>query len=509
MAMDLQRIEIKNPTGIMTDPNHSDLPLDAWSLGNNVKFRNGKTSKVDGFTTVFPTPPEAPLQIFPFLSEATPFWISAGATEINLTSGSSWVDFSRLVGGPYNASIAENWSGGFLSGVSILSNPVDVPQSLLPTANNYTDLPNWPATHRCKIMRPFKNYLVALGLEVSSVSKPTTLAWSSPADPGQVPFTWDVTDPTNDAGETSLADTPGAIVDGCKLRDTFIIYKDDSVYSMRYIGGVFVFQFQQLFDDIGMLGANCVAEFDGKHFVVGRGDVYVHNGVQKASVIDGKMKDFLFNSIQPDSQKNTFVVADYNNTEMLICFPASTGAASVGACDRAVVWNWKEDKWSIRDLPNLVAADAWNDDPNPWDTDSTSWGSATYNPSKLKILMASNVDNKLYVVGEDTNFNGVNFKSTLEKSDIYLGDDLKVKSIHSVTPHITGTGTANIYVGTSMLQDSPVTWSGPYLFNIGSSYKIDCRLFGRYVGVKFEFDSAGPWVLNGYTLEFTPTAGKR
>jgi hypothetical protein len=519
MAMDLQRIEIKNPTGILTDPNPSDLPPDSWTFGNNVKFKNGKTVKVAGHTQVFPTPPLAPLQIFPYLSDSTPFWISASDTKIHITSGSSWVDFSRLVGGSYNASVTNQWSGGFLSGVSVLNNSVDVPQSLLPTANNYTNLPNWPANYRCKIMRPFKNYLVALNLIVDSVAQPTTVKWSSPADPGEVPFTWDVNDATNDAGETSLADTAGAIVDARKLRDSLIIYKEDSVYSMRYIGGVYVFQFQQLFDDVGMLGNNCVAEFDGKHFVVGRGDVYVHNGVQKSSVIDGQMRDFLFNAIKSDDNQNTFVVPDYSNSEMWICFPAATGATSAGYCDKALIWNWKENKWAIRDLPNIISAntgivdpqdsDAWEDDPLAWDSDSTTWGSQTYNPSRIKILLASNVDNIIYVVGESNTFAGVPITSTLEKSDLYFGDDQKVKAIHSLTPHLTGTGSAKVYIGTSMLQDSPVEWFGPYTFQIGQDYKVDCRLFGRYVGVRFQFDSEGPWTLNGYTLEFTPTAGKR
>lgn len=519
MAMDLQRIEIKNPTGILTDPNPSDLPLDSWTFGNNVKFRDGKVSKVDGHTSVFPTPVEAPLQVFPYLVGNTPFWISAGATKIHLTSGATWEDFSRLVGGPYSASITDQWTGGFLSGVSVLNNGVDVPQSLLPNADNYTDLPNWPATHRAKVIRPFKNYLVALNLTVDSVVQPTTLKWSSPADPGEVPFTWDVTDPTNDAGETSLADTSGAIVDARKLRDTLIVYKDDSVYSMRYVGGVFVFQFQQLFDDVGMLGANCVAEFDGKHFVVGKGDVYVHNGVQKSSVIDGQMKAYLFNAIKAFDQENTFVIADYSNTEMWVCFPASQGSSDLGYCDKAVIWNWKENKWSIRDLPNLVAAnigivdpqesDDWDSDVEAWDTDTTTWGSQTYNPSRMKILIASNVDNKIYVVGESSTFNGVSFTSSLTKSDLYFDDDRKIKVISSVTPHITGTGSGRVYVGASMLQDSPVEWFGPYTFNLGQDYKVDCRLIGRYVGVRFELDSSGPWTLNGYTLEFTPTAGKR
>lgn len=521
MAMDLQRVEIKNPTGIMTDPNPSDLPLNVWSFGNNVKFRNGKAMMVDGYSAVYDVPPEETLSVLPYLFQNTPYWFSGSSTKIHQTSGAGgWLDFSRTVGGPYSASKTKNWNGGFLSGVAILNNEVDVPQALLPTANNFTDLPNWPASYRAKIVRPFKNYLIAMNLTVDSVLYPTVVKWSSPADPGEVPFTWDVTDPTNDAGENPLADTAGAIVDGKKLRDAFIVYKEDSVYSMRYIGGTYVFQFQQLFDDIGMLAPNCAAEFDGKHFVVGRGDVYVHNGVQKSSVIDGQMKDFLFQSIKSQSIQSTFVVPDYANTEMWICFAQSSDASDEGYCDKAIIWNWKENKWSIRDIPNVIAASSgivdpqepeyWDSDSNPWDSDATVWGSQTYNPSKMKVVLASNANNRLYVVGESRSFAGAPFTSNLEKTDIYLDDDHKVKVVHSVTPHLSGSaGVAKFWVGTSMLQDSPVEWDGPYNFTIGTDYKIDCRKLGRYVGIRFEITSDKDWVLNGYTLEFTPTAGKR
>lgn len=519
MAMDLQRVEVKNPTGILTDPAPSDLPLEKWTGGNNIKFRNGKVTKADGYTSVFPTPPFAPLHVMPFLTQNTPFWVSASATQIYVTQGTVWTNYSRTVGGAYTASQTNNWSGGFLGGVCVLSNGSDVPQSLLPTANFFTNLPNWPATYRAKVVKPFKNYLVALNLTVNSEVFPTAVKWSAPADPGEVPSTWDPADPTNDAGETSLSDSAGAIVDGCKLRDSFIIYKEDSVYSMRYIGGVFVFQFQQLFDDIGVIAPGCVAEFDGKHFVVGRGDVYVHNGIQKSSVIDGAMKDYLFTTIKGQNIQNTFVIPDYANTEMWICYAASTGAANAGYCDKALIWNWKENSWSQRDVPNLIDADygvidpqesdAWDNDPNAWDTDASVWGSQTYNPAKTKILLASNVDNKLYVLGESNTFNGATFQSYLEKSDIYLDDDYKVKVVNSVTPHLSGNGVVKIYVGHAMLQDAPVVWEGPYNYTIGQSFKVDTRVKGRYLGVRFMFDSTAPWTLNGYTLEFAPISGKR
>lgn len=520
MAMDLQRIEIKNVTGIMTDPNPSDLPPNKWSFGNNVKFRNGKAEMVEGFSSVYDTPPEPLLQIMPYLSQNTPFWLGGSTTKLRITTGiGGWVDYSRLVGGAYTASQTNNWNGGFLAGVAIMNNGSDVPQSLMPTANNFTNLPNWPSTYRAKVVRPFKNYLIALNLTVNSVLYPTVVKWSAPADPGEVPSTWDPADPTNDAGENPLADTPGAIVDGKKLRDAFIIYKEDAVYSMRYIGGAFVFQFQQLFDDIGMIATNCAAEFDGKHFVVGRGDVYVHNGVQKQSVIDGDMKDFLFNAIADQNIQNTFVVPDYNNTEMWVCFAQSTGAANSGYCDKACVWNWATDEWSIRDIPRLISAaagvvdpqdpDTWDSDANAWDTDATVWGSQTYNPAKNKIVLLSNIDNKIYVVGESNRFDGAIFQSYLERSALYFGDDLRMKSATTLTPHMSGSGTVNFYIGTTNIQDAPMTWHGPYPYRIGVDHHITFRHFGRYVGLRVEMTSEKYWNFNGYTLEFTPMAGKR
>lgn len=519
MAMDLQRVEIKNPTGILSDPNPSDVPPDAWTGGMNIAFRNGKAERVEGYNQVFSTPPLPPLHISPHLTQGTPFWISGSATKIHLTAGTTWTDYSRLAGGAYNASSSSKWNGGYLSGVAVLNNRNDLPQALLPSANNFVDLPNWPASYRARVMVPFKNYLVALNLVVDSVFYPSAVKWSSPADPGEVPSTWSITDPTNDAGETALADTPGAIVDARKMRDTLVIYKDDSVYSMRYVGGVFVFQFQQLFNDIGALAENCIAEFDGKHFVVGKGDVYVHNGVQKTSVIDGKMKEMLFNTMLPESAQATFVCADHPNTEMWICFAASGAASAGGYCDRALVWNWREDKWSQRQLPNVGGSSfgvvdpqdprTWATVSGSWDSKSTPWASSTYNPSKTKVLLFSTANNKVYIVGDTPTFEGEEFTSTLERSDIYMGDDLKVKVVNSITPHIRGQGDGAVYVGTSMLQDSPVRWDGPFPFRIGMDHKIDCKVLGRYVGLRFEFPSSSRWELNGYTIEFVPTAGKR
>lgn len=514
--MSLTRVEVKNPVGINTSVVSGDLPLEVWSDGGNISFKNGKVSKAQGYSAVVDYP-EPILGITPYLQDSVPFWFLGTSQYLVRTEGGTPVNVSRPVGGPYTATIDNPWDGGILHQVAVMNNGADAPQSYMPNIGFFVNLPNWNPLHRCSVIRPFKNYLVALDVTKNSERYPTLVKWSSPADPGQVPFSWNEADPTNDAGETSLADTSGAIVDGAKLRDYFIIYKEDSVYLMRYIGGVFVFAFQQLFNDVGILAKKCVAEFDGSHFVVGIGDVYVHNGVQKRSVIDGKNKERLFQSIRPDAIERTFVIPDYNRTEMWVCFPSfdSTG----NFCDKAMIWNWKEDTWTFRDLPDVFCAavgildpqtpDNWDADGGAWITDGNIWGSASYNPAKTSILLSSPNRAKLYAMSNIGTYDGAVFTSFVQRTGVYMDDNRNLKSVHAVIPHVAGSGPAVMYIGTSKTQEGAIDWRGPFTFTIGENYKVDCKKVGRYLSIRFEFPSTTNWTLNGYTVEVTPTAGLR
>ncbi|QDH46220.1 hypothetical protein Pa223_059 [Pseudomonas virus Pa223] len=513
--MALERQEVKNPTGIVTDIAPADLPLEKWSFGNNVRFKNGKAQKALGHTPIFDTAQAPILDMFPFIRNNIPYWLLCGEQRMYLADGTTVVDVSP---GGHSASVTSRWSSGSFNGVIFANNPSNYPYVLMPQNSGFIPMPNWPANTFAKRMKSFKNFMIALNVTQNSVEMPQMVWWSTSADAGGIPVSWDPTDPTKDAGQNTLADTNGAIVDGVKLRDSFIIYKEDSVYSMRYIGGLFIFQFQQLFNDVGILGPNCAIEFDGNHFVVGHGDVYVHNGVQKQSVIDAQVRKFFFSDINPDNYQRTFVIADHVNTEMWVCY-SSTRSEPGKHCDRAIIWNWKENTWSIRDLPNVLSgaygiidpkvSNLWDDDPNPWDTYTSVWGEGSYNPAKSSMIFSSFQDKKLFLFGNNSTFSGQNFVSTLERSDIYLGDDRMMKTVSAIIPHITGNGTCNIWVGNAQVQGSGIRWKGPYPYRIGQDYKIDTKHVGRYIALKFDFSSEGDWYFNGYTIEMAPKAGMR
>jgi hypothetical protein len=513
-----QRIEFKNPVGMLTDRNSADLPMESWSSALNVSFRDGQSRKALGYSKVFGTTPVDISFLIDNIENGQLYWYEGTPTKLYRTEGTSHVDLTKASGN-YLGTAESSWNGTVLNTVVVMNNGIDKPQSIRKTDPKFIDLPNWPTTATCKVMRSYKNYLVALNVTKGGTEYPTLVKWSSPADPGEVPSTWNEADPTNDAGENPLSSAGDAILEGRKLRDSFIIYKERSVHSMNYIGGTFVFGFRQLFDDIGIMSTHCVAEFDGKHFVLGKGDVYVHNGVEKKSVISGKAKDLLFSNIRNDAYQRCFVVPDYNSNEMWVCYPSNNKYVEDKGCDRAFVWNWSEDTWSQRELPKIRYAtfgivdpkvsDAWDSATGSWNTDSVAWGEQNYNPSKTKILMTSQVNDKVYVVGDESSFDGEMYFSSLEKRDIHLGDDRGVKTITSVTPHVKGKGSLQIYVGYSNIQNTPVLWKGPFEYEIGAQYKIDCRVVGRYGAIMVEAVNDTEWSLNGFTIEYAPSGGLR
>ena len=178
-----------------------------------------------------------------------------------------------------------------LNGIAFLNNPNDVPQAWTPSAsNNFDALSNWDANHTCRALRPYKNFLIALDVTKTATRYPHLVMWSDAADPGLVPGSW-VPSATNRAGEYPLSETDDFVVDGLSLRDTFVVYKQESCWGMQLIGGDNVFRFYRMFDNVGVLGAHCAIEFKrGQHAVFAPDDIVIHDGVTARSIVDNRVK---------------------------------------------------------------------------------------------------------------------------------------------------------------------------------------------------------------------------
>ena len=311
----------------------------------------------------------------------------------------------------YSATVAENWRATILNGLLVATNGYDTPQmwpltlGVPSTTTPMRELKNWqsPSSY-CKSISAFRTFLVGLNWQIGGVEYPNLVKWSTEAAALNPPASWVETDLELDTGEYQLTDTPGKIIDGLPYGDSFLIYKEDSIYIMNYVGTPYVFGFKLLSPTIGLLSKNAVAEFDQGHFFIGNSDCYMTNGQQVQALLPNRLRREMFEDLNGENYSKVFVVADYARNEMLACYPA--GISTVP--NKALIWNWRENTFSIRAIPDLSHINAgiaaittgttWNSHTEEWNVGSGIWGVGNYD-TVLKNLVFVKSDNKASISG--------------------------------------------------------------------------------------------------------------
>lgn len=488
--------------GVLLDGAPHELPPNAWTKASNVHFIDGAAEKAEGQSIMGGTSSIAPYFAMSVKSlTGDVYWVYAGATsayayEVVGAVAGTHSDITRA-SGIYTAAAVENWQGGVLNGVPILNNGTDVPQMWLPVleTQKLQALSNWPVSTTAMIVRAYKNYLVALNVAKSGVRDTHLVKWSHPASAGAVPSTWDETDPTKDAGEYSLADTPGELLDCVPLRDLNIIYKTDSIWSMQWVGGVDIFRFTALFRNVGAAGKNCAVEYlTGRHFVLGKDDLFIHDGQTITSVARGKLRKWFYSDMNLTYASRAHVTMDMENAEVWVCYPSGTAVWP----NKALIWNWVTGAWGMRELP-LTAAVTWG---------LIRDGSG---PALNRLLIASHATTQLLsVVAGATDFAGSAEVAEVERTGLGISfntqqppDISSMKFCSRIWPKLTGTAGTVVQVrfGTQMEFNETPNWGGWQDFTIGTSQKIDVTASGRLFAIGFKSELTGDWKLQGFDLD--------
>lgn len=504
--------------GIVKDIRPAELDPQVWSDGRNVQFQQGAVISAPDSSLLFdPTPVQFNWAFpAPVTSSGAASWLLGGNTSIYAYISGTLTDVTR-VSSAYGGSIFNRWSGGVLSGVTVANNTTDTPQTWMSadSAVKLIDLPNWPSSTRAGCLRSYKQYLIALDITKSGVRYPTTVKWSHPADPGAVPISWDETDPTRDAGEYPLSETSGFCIDCVPLRDVNVIYKQDSVWGMQYIGGTYIFKFYKMFGDFGVPVRDCVVEFiSGKHFVFTGTDLIIHDGQTSLSVADGKIRKLL-KSLTIKQLRTCYVNLNTSSQEVWFCLRLRED--DVQAADTAYVYNWVDGSIGIRELPNLrfiangrldppvTGLSTWATVSNAWADHTEEWGEAMTVPAVIRMIGLGELNLQwLEAVPQTTG------RCWLERT--YLGvpmqtgkpPDLSVqKFAKRFWPRFTGqVGTViRITLGTADSVATPILWRESIQFIIGVDTHVDCTLAGKMFAIRIESTDVAQWTYNGMDAE--------
>lgn len=525
--MPMLPIEKAGSRGLNQDLKPYELDPEEWSRAINVRFTKDGAEKFDGHNEVYAGALHAPYWLFPWESTLYGFtWLYAGTTRLGRINGNAHTDVTRfttvLGDDDYNApQPATIWDGTLLGDLPVLtySGNQDPPQAWDSINSRFYDLPNWQASAFCDSIFTVSDHLVAMRVTRGSVVNTRMVKFSQAADPGTYPNSWDETDPATGAGEVTLKETEGSIMTGAHLNNSFFIYKTDSVIAMRFIGGQFIFRFDTIFSDFGAMNRHCVGVLEDAHLVVTETDVILHNGSTFKSAIDDRNRDYFFGTLNNTFQYKTTVVVDKLTDEIWIKYVDTV--STTGELNRALVWNFKQDTWSFRELQDfshgaygrvdLTTVSRIYDDQGSMPVYNNFVG--TYQrQSLLRAFIATDaVNSKFYHMNEGNLFDTAIPTVVLERQGLGIigrtreGEwriDLNSrKFIRGVYPKIAASQAIQIYVGGQETVDGPVSWIGPYNFDPNTDIKVDCRINTRFFAVRFESAADMSWSVFGYALD--------
>jgi hypothetical protein len=512
-----QRLTDLGALGLFRDQMAHELPMGAWSLAGNMRFKDGYAQKIGGHSAVYDPPSVAPYYLLPYSVGASRYWLYAGAQKIYSVTGSSHTNITRQTAGNdvnYTGSL-NGWTGCVLTGIAILNSGADVPQYWA-GSGKAAAVTNWPSGWTCKALRAYKQFLFALNVTKSGTNYPHLVQWSAPAEPGTLPASWDDTDPEEDTGKTDLASDQSPIVDGLQLGDLFVIYKEASVWVAQYTGGPFVFQFRMVSPPeaaVGLMSRNGLVACPVGHVFIAQGDVMVFDGVgQPRSILAGRMKKYLIEAMESSAYSQAFCAHNPTQNEVWICYPAA-GATS---CNEAIIWNYTDNTLGLRTLPSInhaaagvvdnTIANSWNTDSDSLDLHERAWNSNAYAASAQRLLMAA-AGTKLYLADLTSTFAGATFNAYLRREAMDFGDSDAVKTITRIRPRIDApNGTViSVRVGGSMHPTTGITWADAVDFTVGTDEDVDVFVTGRYLSIQLGNTAVGPWRVRSMDVEFEVT----
>lgn len=506
---------INNLTGgLVKDTNPELLPIDPmiWTTANNVRFTDSSIAKITGSENIITTP-VPPYYTTVIDDGEKSMIISCGKNKIYAYYSGTWNDITNTTSDYIGTS--NNWQHTVINSYPVFNNTVNRPQAWtqIEPSQKLVDLAGWNQSASCAVIRAFKAYLIAGNLTENSTIYNTRIRWSAAALPGALPTSWDETDLTNDAGYTDLSDSPGAVIDMKVLGDNLIIYKQRSVYLMMYIGGNNIFAIKQVFNNIGALSKDCICEVNGQHLVLTVDDVILTDGNQYKSIIDGKLRKYLFNVINKQALSACYVSPYYKYSEVWICIP--TGSSTIA--NLALIYNYATNTWSTRTLNSIPFISQ-----VPLDISTAlSFNASTtaFNSSQFAFNLSQYQLNQYFLVGSDptnsklvllesaaTTDQGVNMIATAERVNVSLNEDQNIKVIKRLYPKMTKlSGTSNnvnFYIGTQMKRNDSITWTSAMAFDIINDYKIDLFASGKYISIRVESTGDINWTMENIDVEF-------
>lgn len=531
-------------SGIVTDPNPFDLEdSNTFSSGVNVRFSQGKVSRGPVCRTVTDLGDLEPGHVLtiPVSASGSDQIVVASSDfgRIVRINGDELEDLTPDIPGWAPIDTNDRITSTSLGGVAYLNKFTHVPIYKSPGTDRFEPLPGWDPDWRCSRLIAYKDFLIAIGVQQNGQVYPTLVKWSDLAQFGAPPASWD-TSAENSAGENIINEMQDAIIDALPLRNSLMLYCTNSVWTMDYLGAEPLFSWRKLFDTQGIMNQNCVVHVENQHFVADDDDIYVHEGASPKSICRGRVRDFIFDSLDLNLKHLCFMSHEPRLSEVRFHYPSNdylTGfRPSATGCNRCAAYNYSNDTWTFYDTANFtgvtlaafVRSNSWNDyEGLSWEQVGGAWQSSSGDEAKHTIYTGrSDLDaglTKPRVYGFDRINDGrLPFPPEPEAlRDAFVervGIDLDNQGknlrqyirLLDVWPQMSIEKPEDAYwqFGANDLSGSEPEWSPEIVYHPNGSDFIDLNEAGKYLAYRFRCGGLRDFSLSGFDVTLEP-GGRR
>lgn len=303
---------------------------------------------------------------------------------------------------------------------------------------------------------------------------------------------------TNQAGSVRLSHG-SKIVTTLQSRQEIVVWTDQALYSLQYLGPPYVWSTQLLADNISIAGPNAAAMASGITYWMGVDKFYKYDG--RVQTLRCDLRQYIYSDINALQYDQIFAGTNegFNEVWFFYC------SANSNTIDKYVIYNYAEDIWQYGSMAR------------------TAWLDTGLRQYPLAATYSYNIVQHEYGVDDNETATTLPIEATITSAQYDIGDGHNFAFVYRMIPDLTFRGSTggttpavtmylqgldNSGSGITQSGNAGVTYNGtaPSVINVDAyTGQVYIRIRGRQMQMKITSNTIGTqWQLGAPRIDIRP-----
>jgi hypothetical protein len=278
---------------------------------------------------------------------------------------------------------------------------------------------------------------------------------------------------TNQAGGFTLA-TGGNIITAKSMRGETLILTTVDAHVARYTGPPFVYSFSRVGTGCGIASANSCVRANNFAVWMGQNAFHIYDGGVRT--LPSAVGDYVFSDINDAQRSKVYGVLNSKFSECWWFYPSQESQEN----DKYVVWNYRDNYWTIGSLARTAAADIG------------------------EFVYPNYVSSDGYVYEHEVGFSYDNATIFAESGPIEIGQGDRMMVARSLIPDEQTQGDVTATFKTRFYPNGTESSHGPY----SMANPTSVRFQGRQVSMRVTGNVATDWRVGTMRLDVVPGSAR-